>query len=85
MLRKDGARSSLFLISELFYVLFVSIVMFCVLFVCKCVLYYCHPIAVKYIIYIILLRSNVLLCIVSFENTGKLNTSYTCGALHIAV
>jgi hypothetical protein len=26
----------------LFYVLFVSTVLFCVLFVCKCVLYYCH-------------------------------------------
>jgi len=26
----------------LFYALFVPIVLFCVLFVCKCVLYYCH-------------------------------------------
>jgi len=31
----------------LFYVLFVSIVLFCVLFVCKCVLYYCHRVATK--------------------------------------
>ena len=29
----------------LFYVLFVSIVLFCVLFVCKSVLYYCHRVA----------------------------------------
>jgi len=41
----------------LFYVLFVSIVLFCALFVCKCVLYYCHqllnPIAVnKYMIFL---------------------------------
>jgi hypothetical protein len=51
--RKDGARSALFLISELccsvyflsivlFYVLFLSIVLFYVFFVCKCVPYYCH-------------------------------------------
>jgi len=31
----------------LFYVLFVSVVLFCVLFVCKCVLYYCHQVATQ--------------------------------------
>jgi hypothetical protein len=31
----------------LFCVLFVSIVSFCVLFVCKCVLYYCHRVATQ--------------------------------------
>ena len=31
----------------LFYVLFVSIVSFCVLFLCKCVLYYCHRVATQ--------------------------------------
>ena len=31
----------------LFYVLFVSIVLFCVLFVCKCVLYYCHGVSTQ--------------------------------------
>jgi len=28
-----------------FYVMFVSIVLFCALFVCKCVLYYCHRVS----------------------------------------
>lgn len=37
------------------------------------------------VIILLLLRSNVLICIVSFENTGNVSTSYTCGALHIAV
>jgi len=32
---------------ELFYVLFVSIVFFYVLFVCKCVLYYCHRVVTQ--------------------------------------
>jgi hypothetical protein len=45
----------------LFYVLFVSIVLFCALFVCKCVLYYCHqllnPIAVNK--YMIFLKNNI--------------------------
>ena len=42
--RKDGARPALFLISELCCSVycFVSIVLFYVLFVCKCVLYCCH-------------------------------------------
>jgi hypothetical protein len=31
----------------LFYGLFVSIVLFCVLLVCKCVLYYCHRVATQ--------------------------------------
>ena len=31
----------------LFYMLFVSIVLFHVLFVCKCVLYYCHRVATQ--------------------------------------
>jgi len=31
----------------LFYVLFVSIVLFCVLFVCKCVLYYCQRVSTQ--------------------------------------
>jgi hypothetical protein len=31
----------------LFYVLFVSIVLFHVLFVCKCVLYYCHRVSTQ--------------------------------------
>jgi hypothetical protein len=31
----------------LFYVLFVSIVLFYVLFVCKCVLYYCHRVVTQ--------------------------------------
>jgi len=31
----------------LFYVLFVSIVLFPVLFVCKCVLYYCHRVSTQ--------------------------------------
>jgi hypothetical protein len=31
----------------LFCVLFVSIVSFCVLFVCKCILYYCHRVATQ--------------------------------------
>jgi len=29
------------------FVLFVSIVLFCVLFVCKCVLYYCHQVLIQ--------------------------------------
>jgi hypothetical protein len=41
--RKDGARSALFLIN----VLFVPIVLFCVLFVCQCVLYYCHRVSTQ--------------------------------------
>jgi hypothetical protein len=51
--RKQGARSALFLISELCCSVysFVSIVFFYVLFVCKCVLLppSVNPIAVKYI------------------------------------
>jgi len=35
--RKDGARPALFLTFVLFYVLFV----------CKCVLYYCHRVAIQ--------------------------------------
>jgi hypothetical protein len=31
----------------LFYVLFLSTVLFCVLFVCKCVLYYCHRVSTQ--------------------------------------
>ena len=31
----------------LFYVLLVSIVLFCVLFVCKCVLYYCQRVSTQ--------------------------------------
>ena len=31
----------------MFYVLFVSIVLFQVLFVCKCVLYYCHRVSIQ--------------------------------------
>jgi len=31
----------------LFYVLFVLIVLFSVLFVCKCVLYYCHRVSTQ--------------------------------------
>jgi hypothetical protein len=53
-LAKDGARPALFLISELRCSMycFVSIVLFYVLFVCKCVLLPpgVNPIAVKYII-----------------------------------
>ena len=46
---KDWARSALFLISELCCSVycFVSIVFFCVLFVCKCVLYCCHRVATQ--------------------------------------
>jgi len=33
--------------SKEFYVLFVSIVLFCVLFMCKCVLYHCHRMATQ--------------------------------------
>ena len=49
MPRKDGARSALFLLSELCCSMyfFVSIVLFYVLFVCKCVLYYCHRVATQ--------------------------------------
>jgi hypothetical protein len=52
MPRKDGARSALFLISEMCSIYcFVSIVLFYVLFVCKFVLPPpgVNPIAVKYI------------------------------------
>jgi len=31
----------------LFYALFVSIVLFYVLFVCKCILYYCHRVSTQ--------------------------------------
>ena len=31
----------------LFYVLFVSVVLFYVLFACKCVLYYCHRVSIR--------------------------------------
>ena len=34
-------------LTVLFYVLFVSIVLFSVLFVCKCVLYYCHRVSTQ--------------------------------------
>jgi hypothetical protein len=40
-----GPHSSTLVV--LFYVLFVSIVLFSVLFVCKCVLYYCHRVATQ--------------------------------------
>jgi hypothetical protein len=35
------------LLIALFYVLFVSIVLFCVLCVCTCVLYYCHRLSTQ--------------------------------------
>jgi hypothetical protein len=57
--RKDGIRSALpKLVLNFFIVTYVPFSVFCVLFVCKCVLYsYCfplgvNPIAVKYISYI---------------------------------
>jgi hypothetical protein len=48
-LAETGARSALFLISELCCstYCFVSIVLFYVLFVCKCVLYYCHRVSTQ--------------------------------------
>jgi len=58
--RKDGARPALFLIFVLFYVFFVlfyvflccslcifRFVSFSVLFVCICILYYCHRVATQ--------------------------------------
>jgi hypothetical protein len=46
---KDGARPALFLISELrcSVYCFLSTVLFCVLFVCKCVLYCCHRVSTQ--------------------------------------
>jgi hypothetical protein len=46
---QNGARSAFFLIgvTVLFYVLFLSIVLFYVFFVCKCVLYYCHRVSTQ--------------------------------------
>jgi len=44
--RKDGARPALFPI-RLLIVLFLLIVSFCVLFTCKCVLYYCHRVSTQ--------------------------------------
>jgi hypothetical protein len=42
---------------------FVSIVLFCVLFVCKCVLYYCHRVATQLQLkYIISLHNYVSYC-----------------------
>jgi hypothetical protein len=47
--RKDGARPALFLISDLCCSVycFVSTVSFCVLLVCKCVLYCCHRVSTQ--------------------------------------
>jgi hypothetical protein len=50
--RKDGNWPALFLIFVLFLCIFcvvciVCFVTFCVLFVCKCVLYYCHRVATQ--------------------------------------
>jgi len=45
--RWGTARTLPSLLIVLFYVLFVSIVFFCLLFVCKCVLYYCHRLSTQ--------------------------------------
>jgi hypothetical protein len=45
--RRDTARTHPSLLIVLFYVLFVSIVLFCVLFVYKCVGYYCHRVSTQ--------------------------------------
>jgi len=37
----------LYVLSLLFYVFFASIVLFCVLFVCKRVLYFCHRVSTQ--------------------------------------
>jgi len=39
--------AELILLFMLFYVLFAPTVLFCVLFVCKCVLYYCHRLSTQ--------------------------------------
>jgi len=41
------ARSALFLSSELCCCMYCFFVSFCLLFVCKCVLYYCHRVAIQ--------------------------------------
>jgi hypothetical protein len=45
--RKDRARSALYVISCVVLCIIVSIVLFCTLFVCKCVLYYCHRVSTQ--------------------------------------
>jgi len=56
----------------LFYVLFVSIVLYYVLFVCKCVLYYCHRVATRLqltnILYHIYFEKNLSLCHTVHQN-----------------
>ena len=45
--KRGNARTLPFQLIVLFYVLFVSIVLFCVLFVWKCVLYYCQRLSTQ--------------------------------------
>jgi hypothetical protein len=42
-----GQHSSQFVVFFVIRIVLLSIVLFCVLFVCKCVLYYCHQVATQ--------------------------------------
>jgi hypothetical protein len=72
-----------------FYVLFVSIVLFYVLFVCKCVLYYCHRVAtqlqlnISYIISYCIVSYIISYYIISYHtiSPGKEPTLPTNGRL----
>ena len=77
ILRKDGARSALFLITELccsMHCLCRFVV--CVLFVCKCVLYYCHRVVIHF-------QLNISYHIISYHIISYHIISYHIISYHI--
>jgi hypothetical protein len=82
IIRKDEAQPALFLISEMCcslvnFVFLLLIVLFYVLFVCKCVLYYCHWVSTQ------LQYTNISYHIISHHITSHHITSHHITSHHI--